>query len=1038
MNGFGKAPSWRTVVLGLLIFVSGSAAAQAPPVPEETPSQAPPPPYEQTVPVPQAAEAAPAEEKKEEVKLEKVEVTGTRLKRTDYETAQPVVTISRADIDRTGLTDISEILRELSVAGNDSLTPQEGRALLSLGETNLDLRGVGAQHTLILVNGRRWVTGLSPTQPSVSDLQTIPTAIIDRIEILKDGASAVYGSDAIGGVVNIITRKDFSGFALSQQVGGYMQYNDGLQQQSSISWGMVRPNTSLFLNFSFTGQDRTETSRRTLTQSPEPGTGFTRWSGVTTNGRYEFIAYPFAQTYYQCPNLQAGIAAGAAGDPLGPTIVRTAPIPAGLSLCDIEHNATSGNSLSDFHRRDPNNLGPDDLYNRYTEGSLTEPNRRSAWYLQFTQRLTDHIQFQFDGFYNRRSSFTVGSNLYLAGGNLFAPGAGRGYIPATNPNNPFGQDIGRDDSCIATGANSATCAQIGPGAGLWLIRQKQGANTWGFTDNTKTWRFGGGLQGDLSLFDRPYTWDAGYIYSTSNILEVSPLYRWDREAQALGTEGTCTDPCVPLDVFHGEAGLTQAMLDWVYYNTYQKNKNRKDIAYFDISGDIGALEQWMAGPIAVAFGLEYRRDGYDSLLDPVVQQGLTILNSGTDTHGSTDVKEAYLELGIPVVKNVIGLEDVDIDIAGRFSKYPDFGAVKTGKAGLRWKPIEDILIRGTYSTGFRAPNVGELFLGPTQSYDALADPCAAGDQSATTQANCADSGLNPGGTGGLAITPYDLWVGNKDLQPEKSHNITYGIVLSPRWIRDLNINADFYSIEIKNFIAVGLGQFYLDSCYKQNPRNYCNYIHRNTIGDLLYVDAPFFNYSSLKTAGVDFGIDYVLPIPSSWDLGRFKIALDASYLKQFDQTLPQPGTGDQTFGSVGQEGTFTGYPRVKGNGTITYKRNWFNASWIANLRYHLYEICDDGFAPSLKDFGLCSDPNHIADDGSNVPLNKLRTVWYHNVQVGFDLPWYGVNITAGVDNVFDRDPPQSYGANELFWFNYDPNHYEIPGRFGYLRMSAKF
>ncbi|MEQ1437969.1 TonB-dependent receptor [Fontimonas sp. SYSU GA230001] len=992
-------------------------------------------------PEPPAAEPDVAPGK---TRLETIEVTGSRLKRTDYETAQPVVVITRQDLERTGLTDISEILRNITVAGNNSLSAQQGRFALTMGETNLDLRNLGANHTLLLVNGRRWVTGLIQTQTSVSDYNTIPTAIIERVEILKDGASAIYGSDAIGGVVNVITRKDFDGLALSYHVGQFYQQGDGTNQQASISWGLNRPDTNLFLNLSYTDQAEAPNTNRAITASPSAGP--TRNSIVTPNALLRFVELDSIHAaMYGCPNLQAGIAAGAVPGTLGPLrgpVAMTSMIPAGLVLCDLTLNpgATGGaGNPQDYHQINRNN--PDDVYNRFADGTLKEPNERTAFFTQFNQRLFDTLSFNFEGLYNRRESISVGQNAYLGGGNLDGgPQGYLAYISATNPNNPFAQDIGWDSSCGPAGVGDPTgpsCTGIGDGSGSWAIRQGPGKNNQTFIDTVDTLRLGGGFSGDFGLAGLPVSWEGGYIYSRSKIEDILPSVNYERAGIALGNFGTCSGDCAPLNVFQGPAGLTQEAIDFIVTHNWQRNRTRQDIAYLNFSSQL-PVDGWLPAPLAVALGGEFRRDQYVSDIDPTIQQGLIRLNTLNPLSGRTYAREAYVELGIPLLKDAPLAAAVDLDLAGRYSHYPRIGAVTTGKAGLRWQPIDDLLLRGTYSTGFRAPNVGELYLGAAQSYDPLSDPCANPGDNDTADQNCLMDGTPGGGSSDTVATPYDLWMGNLDLKPERSKNLTYGLIYSPTWIRDLNVSVDFYDIKITDFVVIGQGQFFLDSCYKTEQRNYCDYIHRDGTGTLTYVETPYFNLAGVETAGVDFSINYGLPLPES--LGRFKLNLDASYLSKFDSIAPRPGQPDEVSNEVGKvSGQFFGFPRWKATGTLGWQFDRLKASWSTRMAYHMTEPCGDFFpTPSLKDLGLCSHPDVVDAEGNPAPENRLRTVFYHNVQIGYELSDYNANIAIGVNNVLDQDPPISRSLTSLYWYNYDPNHYETPGRFGYIRAGFKF
>jgi iron complex outermembrane recepter protein len=1008
------------------------AAEALPAEPESAPAEAPE--TVETVPV-------AAEEKAEPVaasgtRLDAIEVTGSRLKRTDYETAQPVVVLSREDIERSGMTDINEILRHLNVAGNNSVTPAINRAALSLGEVSLDLRNLGGSHTLLLVNGRRWVTGLVSTQPNVSDYNTIPTSIIERVEILKDGASAIYGSDAIGGVVNVITRKDYEGVGIDYQIGGFPEQGDGIQQQLSLDWGHATQGRSAFLNLSYTTQGRTETQNRDFTRSPTPAAGKTRWSTNTERGRIVFIPTPANGSFYQCPNLQGPIAASVVADPfLSPILNDTDQVPAGLQLCTLHLiPGADGGDPGDYRQTQE----WVDYYNRYKRDTLTQPNERTALFGQITQDIGERMSFTFESLYNLRRSIGVSYNLAFAGGDAIDD-SGRTGFTADHPANPFGQAVG------------ISLTGLDPGYGVWTMRLTDDRANLKFQQAVDTLRLGGTLRGNFELLSQPVSWDAGYIWSQNKIEEIVPLYRYDRMQRQIGnvidpntglvsydpSADPCTGRCRPIDPFRGQAGFDYGAVTYATYDTFQRNKGGQDIYFFDVGSELPTAG-FLAGPIAMATGLEVRKDRYESIIDPVIKAGdLVGINQQQDSGGENTSEEAYIEFGLPLLKDLPFASALDIDLAGRISRYPGFGQIQTGKAGIRWQPVDDLLLRGTYSTGFRAPSIAELFLPAAVSGDPMTDPCAEPTKTQQTTTNCTQDGAAT--ANGQLTSPYALWQGDRNLKPEESINVTYGLIYSPRFVPDLNIAVDFYKITIDQYITIGgsLAQYFLDSCYKQSARNYCNFINRTDEGELDYVDTPYFNLGKIETSGVDVEIDYLLPLPET--LGRFKWTIGASYLTEYNIYTPQPGQPDQVDGAVGRAVPFGGWPRVKAGTEILWSRDLWSASWNTRMAYHMMEVCNDFlYQPSFRELGLCSHPK-LDEDGNDVSENELETLFYHNLRVARELPEWNANIGLGINNVLDQNPPQSYSLiGSYYWFNYDPSNYETPGRFAYLQVGFKF
>ncbi len=1063
---------------------SNEAAAAEPATAEATPATAP----AQDAPAPaaevaQAVPTIPVNTKSDEeplkdteggkaTRLDAVQVTGSRIKRTDYETAQPVTVINREEIDRSGLTNVGELLARISAAGA-SVNPTFSTIALGGGEFNLDLRNLGSNRLLVLVNGHRWVNGLNSTGTSSVDLNNIPTAIIERVEVLKDGASAIYGSDAIAGVVNIITRKDYDGQEFTTQYGMYQQ-RDGARQQHSLSFGRMLSKTSVFANITYSQDNVVKTTTRDVSAYPQVGAGNTRLSAFGPNGIAEFIPNPVNGTLFQCPNLAGGVAAGTISTttdtnatlsgngvpvPTGfPSLVlpgyQLTPqqvtalnsVPAGLQLCELVH--TPGGVDSNpatplgYHAYDQNTDG----YNRYEDSNLQNPSKRGGLFLQVKQELLDNLNFNFEGLYNIRQSQSQLRPQALLIGDLAGTAA---YVASDNIYNPFNQDIGK-------GSPQALVDNLGLGIGSGVVGMRLTKTFPGVItkDRYNTLHLGGGLDGNFSIFTQNFNWDAGYAYSTNKRKEQrTGDYRSDRIALALGPAADCTGDCVPFDVFHGIDGVTQEMVDYIAVIAHNLTKETQEDAYANMSTDLGPIHL-PAGPIALAFGVEYRHDTYRDDPDQILQQGLSSGNNSVATEGSAIAKELYAELGIPLLSELPGAKLMELSLAGRRSIYRDFGGVNTGKAGFRWKPVDDLLLRGTYSSAFRAPSVGELFLGNSDSFETVNDPCASSNDP-TTQQNCAADGAD----GAQQPTGNQLRStvgGNSHLRPERAHTATFGFVFEPSLVRNLSITADYYSIQIKDIVSQPGAQFILDSCYTNAQRSLCEFVHR-TGGNLTNIEDRLVNYSALKTSGIDFGGNYILPIDAS--LGQYKINLDASYLRQYDQFIPDANGGVQKFGFVGTSGGFVGVPRWKANGGLAWKQDHLMLSWNTRMVYTKMESCVDAIAPpngpTLQQLGLCSDPHVVAAPNGDInppvqvpglegaPIdtsqNRLKTIFYHDVQVAYEVAPLNLNLTIGVNNLFNQDPPISRDAGTGgAYFNYDVLSYDIPGRFPYVRLGIKF
>jgi iron complex outermembrane recepter protein len=984
-----------------------SAPDEAAPAEAQVPVEAPP----ETIPV-QTSEATAAPEG---TQLDKIQVTGSRIKRTDYETAHPVLVVTREDIDRTGLSSIGDLLQDLAPAGSALGTTFNNGGT---GAIEVDLRNLGSNRVLVLVNGHRWVNGLRSLGTNVVDLTTVPISVVERIEVLKDGASAIYGSDAVAGVINIITRKDFQGAEFRTYFAGYDQ-GDGLTQSHALSFGSVTGDTNLFVDLSFTRQDGIYTDARKQFRDNIPGTGKTRGSGTTEQGRFIFSPTP------------ANEAALSALDP----DACTSFVP--LNLCDVTTAlGADGQSIPNYVH-----YTSDYSYNVAGDNYFVTPNERTALYGQILHKLTPDIEFTSELLYNLRRSRQALAPMPIQVGDLVAfPPFGPVYVSATNVYNPFDQDIGR-------GSGGAPLA---PGFGAALRRNVEGGQRI-FRQDVDTLRGGANFSGLFDTLGRTLDWDAGYSYGESKGVDSSDgLLNMNRVRMALGPDVDCqNDPegaCVPLDLF-GSGTITPAMLDYIMYEGSGATRQVMRDAYANLSSD---LFDPGTGMITAALGVEYREERYESIPDPLVQQGISSTNRAKPTRGGYDVKEAYFELAVPLVAERPWIDALDLSLAGRHSDYSRYGTADTGKIGLRYKPIDDLLVRSTYSTSFRAPSVGELFLGNSDSFSGAIDPCSADARATnpTADTNCGADGV-PNTVVQLLPQILDVFQGNQALKPEKATTLTAGIVWSPTFIPDFNLYLDWYRIGLDNYITIPGAQYLLDACYTASTdpgrRRYCDQIQRDPIsGQVTQIFDPYLNFARLETEGIDVTADYVLPWFRS--LGRFKVLADSAYLTGYEIHSEAPDGSKIVDYFAGTHGFFTAYPRLRANAALDWTLDNWSASWSVRYVRAVTEPCVDGLEPSLRDMGLCSkpDPNVAVDDPATVEdetdpdesENELKSAFYHNVRAGYQLPQWNSKVEVGVNNLFDLDPSPSYVFSPVY--GYEPTMYEVPGRFLYVRLQKSF
>jgi iron complex outermembrane receptor protein len=1036
----------------------------------ETPADSGTAPYDETVPVNPAApaEQPAAEGSAEATKLEKVEVTGSRIKRTDYETAQPVTAISRKDIERSGVVTLGELLQALPSAGSALNTTYNNGGT---GATEIDLRNLGSSRALVLVNGHRWVNGLRSLSTSSVDLNTIPVAIVERIEVLQDGASAIYGSDAIAGVVNIITRKDYQGAELSVQGGAYTYGGgDGAQQAHSISFGDVFRSavghSSLFASLSYQDQRAIPTAARDISSLPKANTGLTRGSGFLPDSRILFVPTPVNGVILgteKCPGLAADLAnpilddpGAGVGAPLSPGQLPSVPfnIPPGLGeqipgvqLCDLIHirGADPSPLYTDYRHYNV----PDDNYNYAQDNILTTPLRTYGAFIGFNHKfdtmaldVLPDLGFTFEGLYNYRQSrqqlapqpTCSGDACPIIGGGLDENGISinqRTFVHADNPYNPFGQDIGRGD---------AQAGLIGLGAVLFrptqLGRRVQ-------EQKVPTFYLRPAFVGTLQI-GLPFSWEIGYGHGQS--IQNEKLFgsiRLDHVLLGLGDPANCTGDCVPLDFLHGGV-LTQEMIDYMTFTGVSKTKQIQQDAFANLSTTIDDL--WPMGSIGIAAGFEYRRDRYSFTPDMFAQTGISAGLFSAPTSGQVVAKEEFLEINIPLLTDLPMVKELEVSLAGRISHYETFGNSRNGKVGLRYKPYDDLLLRGTYSSSFRAPNVGDLFLGEAQSFPALSDPCVppvnggTRTEGSNADTNCAADGVDPNvdQSNLQIVSPFK---GNPDLKPETSHSFSAGFVFSPEFVPGLDLAIDVFRIYINDFITAPGGQFILDSCYEAEPnfRQYCERISRGNggTGEVQLVINTFENVAKFVTGGIDFHVGWLLPTRNLGleEFGRFKLVTSATFLSSYDQFTRGLDGSITKSGLTGKNLGDNAYPRWKINPSLTWTLGGFEATWTSRIVWHNVESCDDGFDPTLTDLGLCSDPNKLAADGSPDPENELPTIAKHDLQIAYNFAASRLSLALGAQNIFDTDPPVSYSA---FANSFDASDYWIPGTLVYARVQKKF
>ncbi|WP_242108876.1 TonB-dependent receptor plug domain-containing protein [Luteimonas aquatica] len=939
--------------------------------------------------LPALAQAQDAPAASQEAKtLDTVQVTGSRIKKAELETAVPVQVLTREDIDRSGYSSVSDIVQNLTASGAGLNTkfnssgnfgfPPDGGGV-GAGAATVDLRHLGAKRVLVLVDGIRWVNESSASGVGASvDLNTIPLSIIDRIEVLEDGASSIYGSDAIAGVVNIITKRNVDGASVELNYGQYSKFGGGDTYGADVSWGGSTDRAQWFLAGSYYKQKEISSADYWAARVPVPGTGLANGSSATPQGRFVFMDPNTGQVHSITPNNGVSDPAYTA-QPDCPT-ART----------------------DDFHC-----FGTPDRYNFAPNNLLLTPSERKSVFGQVRFEFTPTFSGYVKALYNERESANQ------AGPEPIFLGTDAGVynkwaeqllvIPANQAYNPFGFDL----------------TTMGANPNLFLIgRRPTEGGPRRYEQKVKTWYVNAGLEGTFNVGDRPWSWDVNFVRSESKADQTNyGSYNLRKINLALGDPAVCaaTPGCVPLNIFGGEGSITREMLNWIQPVVRDESENKLTLASANLTGDL--FEMW-AGPLAFAAGYEYRKYEGSYTPDPITVAGEYNGVPSGPTAGKYDVNEAYLELSVPLMKDTAFGKSLDLSLAGRYSKYSTFGSKNTGKIGLRWQVADELLLRASWAQGFRAPTIGELY-GTLSRFDAtLADPCSG---LATVTPECVADGVPQG----YEQTNSQISVvtsGNRELKPESSRSLMLGAVWSPSfadnasWSDKLDLGVTFYKHEITDAIQAPDAQAILDRCVANRDPASCAAYDRSSTGQIVRFDDILDNLGTINTDGWDFTAAWVLP---ERDWGRLSFDWKNTWVTRYE-LVNEAGLTEPR--QPGIEVNNSAIPEW----TSTLVSNWnlgpWNVAWTMRYIEGLDETCG-----GAAGFPICDEGN----------VNHLGGITYHDLQVSWETPAVakGLKLTAGVNNLAGKDPPTCLSCSLN---GYDASTYDLPGRFWYARMKFDF
>ena len=934
----------------------------------------------------------------DEKKLEEIYVTGSRILRNPLDEAAPITNLSAEDLDNSGLLNFGDILQQLPMAGSsinsrfnvpgNSGFPQDGTGI-GAGATEIALRNLGAKRTLVLIDGKRWIAGASASGvPSSVDLNTLPANVIQRVEVLQDGASAIYGSDAIGGVVNVITNRDFEGFKLDMHTSSNITYGDGESYELSGLWGIGNETSHIVFSASRIEEKSIFTSARAQSAYPSPFASSCLEGGCSSFTPQARLI--FGSNY-----------ANGADITLNDGVLNDG----GANIPVFDPNNPTADDFHEFSAADRFNFNGENF------NYLKTPSTRFNFFTNITHDFNENLTFIGKAVYTNRFSSTGAAPEPLCLGNDCGNAILNNIvIDADQIYNPFGVDLSVADGTLD-----------------FFGRRPLESGPRTFEQDVNTFFTSAGLEGEFTLNSKSYVWDFTLNYGKNRgVQQKFGSHNAAKLAIALGDPDLCAavPNCVPFNFFggqgpNGEGSITQEMLDYVGY--VQRDISHQTL--FDLTANITAnLIELPAGPLGIAAGFEYREHDGAFEPDPVAASGETAGIPSGATSGSFDVNEFYVEFNAPLIEGATGADYLEFNGALRASNYSSFGSASTYKASLLWRPIADLSVRTSQSTGIRAPGIGELFGGAARGDFTFLDPCAdvlanvgsanGGRDTPQPQAivdNCAALNVPTS----YAQTNPQLStrsLGNEELTTETSDNTSLGLVYSPSWLVDtawvdsLHMSVDYFDLTIDDAIQGIPASDIITSCVETLDSAFCDLVERSSAGGINLVQNRLQNIGGIETSGIDFSLDYSAP---EIGLGSFAYNLSATRLIDYREITSGNPEGDELSGRITDETFQRAFPDWR----MTSSVNWHKNNWGAGLT-----------------FRYVSD---MVQDSGNTLTSEVFTDLRIQYRAGEEDKYIA---TLGANNIFDNDPAVCDSCGVI---NMSPVVHDIPGTVLYFKLSVK-
>ncbi|MEG3087205.1 TonB-dependent receptor domain-containing protein [Sphingomonas sp. PB4P5] len=951
------------------------------------------------------APAAPEQAAEAPQPGDEIVVTGTRIRRPDLSSNSPLTIVGEAEIKYQGATSIESVLNKLPQFTADA---NENVSNGSDGTSNINLRNLGSNRVLILLNGQRML----PQQ--AIDVNFVPSSLVQRIDVVTGGASAVYGSDAISGVVNFVMRDNLDGFRLDAQSSinqhdnnnsylhgltaakGYTQAPDtvfdGGKTDINAAYGKNfadgRGNITVYGGYrtaQAVTQDSRDVSACALDPANDAGTDLT--CGGSSNNTYGLF------TLLTGPNK-------------GQTLNNTK---------DGQHSWVPYDSSFAYNYSPTNYFQRSDR--RYTAGAFAK--------FKFSPLAEIYGSFMYMNDYT--TSQAAPSALF------------QGTTFTINCDNPY---LSASQATTLCGAAAGTAQTEDTFIGLRLTTPRR--------DDLRheDFRYTAGVRGS---FAKGFSYDVNYLrslvrYNETYMNNVDNV-KAQRALNVVNVNGTPTcqsvidgsDPdCRPIDVFAAGA-ISAASLPYIFSNSSTQSRNTQTVFSATINGDLGDYgiqTPWASNGVGIALGAEHRRETLNFTGDAIAHQNGTV-----DSDGSITVNEGYGEIEIPILSGMRFAKALTINGGARYSSYHNeqqstgfeskFKAF-TYKGEVSWAPSSDLRLRASYNHAFRAPNIGELFGAVALGNVTATDPCAGANPSASLEV-CQRTGVTAGQYGSIPECPAGTCVqqygGNRDVKPEKADTYTIGLVLTPKMLGNFTLSLDYFHIKVNDYISTISPSLVISQCASTGDPYYCSLFHRDPRSGVLfgtdgYVVGTTINTGSLRTSGLDVASSYTFDLNR---LGKLNFDLVGTYLLDLT-TEPLPDLG--TYNCKGLFGYTCGQP------SPTW-RHLLRTTWVVPGKDQATLSLAWRYLDKVKLSSL-SDNAFLAGQGS-VINRKIDAYSYFDLATTINFT-DGLTLRAGVNNMLDKDPPAiaqgilaSFGNGNTY-----PGVYDALGRTIFIGATVAF